>query len=879
MSRLDRLLRLVRAARDAGEDARDEELLRRCTAEGVISEAQASAIRERLLESELEGRAARAAELIGLRRIARYVVRREVARGGMGIVYEAEDPDLRRRVALKVLRDDRASDAVLKRLHREASIVAQLRHPNIVTVHEVGTARDGDRALSYIAMDYVDGRTFADVLADRAAPRAELLRILEDVARAVDHAHSRGVVHRDLKPGNVLVETGGRAVLTDFGLARAPDADKRLTLSHDVLGTPHYMSPEQVRGRTREADARADVWGLGVMLYEAVAGRRPFEGRTPAEVYESILGTDPKSLESADADIVCQKALDKDPAQRYATAAEFADDVARLRRNEPVLARRASVLHRLMRKASRHRAALALASVALAAAAVVLVQAWRAGAHASELRELAVSAAAVLDRKNELRHLRMEPEEARRRLDEAVRSVRGPEPQASYVRARGRFYLADIAGAEREIRAALALHPEFRPGWALLGIVKIEDYLRRGTGELPTIDARLRALRPVLDEAIAALDRGWPPGREEEEARRWGLAWTTEERVLTVAARAIRLHFGNDRTEEARTLLEEALRDVRAEELANLMGHCVPDADALAWHSRAVEWAPGYERARLDRALERSRRGDHDGAIQDCAMAARIDPRSWPAWVNRGNAHRAKGDFEAAVAAYTEALRIKPDVHGARLNRGAVLVALGRTDAACEDFEEILRREPNHAGAHANRGLLRAQAGDTDGAFADYAEALRLHPLDAFTLHNRAKLRDARGDAAGAIADCSEALRIEPRLADTLLLRAKAHAATGALDAAIADLDAAISLKPPSANLLQNRGLLRRLRGDAAGAVADLTEALRIEPGDAESHYQRGLAHAARGERDAAAADYREALAAAPKDWPRRAEVERLLGR
>ncbi|MBI2901433.1 MAG: serine/threonine protein kinase, partial [Planctomycetes bacterium] len=226
--------------------------------------------------------------------LGKYLLKREVARGGMGIVFEAEDPKLKRRVAVKVLKETEAGAEEVARLHREAAIAAQLRHPNIVPIHEVGMVRDdADRCTHYIAMDFVDGRTFAAVVRDPAVARGERLRMLEDVARAVAFAHSKGVVHRDLKPENVLVDTTGRVALTDFGLARSESFQTRLTASFTVMGTPAYMAPEQVKGLLPEVDARTDVYALGVMLYEALVGKPPFQADVPATLYDHILHREP----------------------------------------------------------------------------------------------------------------------------------------------------------------------------------------------------------------------------------------------------------------------------------------------------------------------------------------------------------------------------------------------------------------------------------------------------------------------------------------------------------------------------------------------------------------------------------------------------------
>jgi serine/threonine protein kinase len=270
--------------------------------------------------------------------IGKYLLLREIARGGMGVVHEAEDTTLRRRVALKILRDDNGETGGVERLKREAAIAAGLRHPGIITVHEVGSIESPpDPPLHYIAMEYVEGVTLATLLQSGVAGMAEVLRILEEVARATAYAHSKGVVHRDLKPKNVLVEKSGRVALGDFGIARADRFQTPLTQSDMVMGTPEYMAPEQVEGRTNDIGARTDVWALGVILYEILAGRTPFGGQTPVVTFQKILADAPAPLEGGDLELaaLALKCLEKRAEDRPASAGEFADVVRRVRRRNP----------------------------------------------------------------------------------------------------------------------------------------------------------------------------------------------------------------------------------------------------------------------------------------------------------------------------------------------------------------------------------------------------------------------------------------------------------------------------------------------------------------------------------------------------------------
>jgi serine/threonine-protein kinase len=252
----------------------------------------------------------------GVGAIGRFAVVREVARGGMGLVLEAIDPDSNRRVALKLIPEREAPPEFLERLRREARIAGRLDHPHIVRIHETGVARDpAGEPMHYVAMDFVEGRTLAQIQREGGTDRAALLAIFRTVVAATAYAHAQGVWHRDLKPSNVLVEAGGRVVLADFGLARDAEETRLLTPSGAMMGTACYMAPEQVLGVTRRIDARTDVWALGVMLYEILAGRLPFVAGAPGQLLESILKEDPAPLPGA-LGALSLRALTKDPPGR-----------------------------------------------------------------------------------------------------------------------------------------------------------------------------------------------------------------------------------------------------------------------------------------------------------------------------------------------------------------------------------------------------------------------------------------------------------------------------------------------------------------------------------------------------------------------------------
>ncbi len=307
-----------------------------------------------------------------------YEIVDEVARGGMGIVYRAVHRTLNREVALKVLTaGPGVSKDMVIRFKAESRAAARLHHRAIVPIFDVGV--QGDR--HYIAMEYIAGRTLDGWVRHRRPDAATVAQVLAEVADALAHAHSRGIIHRDVKPGNILIDAQDKPHITDFGLAMDVKADTRLTQSGVALGTPTYMSPEQARGDMENLDGRSDIFSLGSVCYEAIAGRPPFVGASVMDTLLRVVQDDPRRLRSRapnvppDLEAVCMKALEKEPAQRYDNAAAFASDLARVAKGEPVSARQPALWRRVRRRAKKHRAALIAGAGVMSGAAVVGV-AW-----------------------------------------------------------------------------------------------------------------------------------------------------------------------------------------------------------------------------------------------------------------------------------------------------------------------------------------------------------------------------------------------------------------------------------------------------------------------------------------------------------------------
>ncbi len=310
-----------------------------------------------------------------------------LGRGGMGVVYKARHLSLNRVVALKmVLAGEHASPESCVRFLGEAEVVAGLHHPNIVQIHEFGN----HEGLPYFTLEYLEGGTLDRRLGGTPLPAKDAARTVEVLARAVHHAHRHGVVHRDLKPGNVLYDEDGTPKVTDFGLAKRVEGGSGLTQSGNVLGTPSYMAPEQASGDNKNVGPRSDVYALGAILYECLTGRPPFKAETPVDTIMQLLDHEPPSPSRLnpncprDLETISLKCLQKEAAKRYGSAEELADDLKRYQDGEAIRARPVPARERLARWVRKRPAAAALLAVTAASLAAFLAVGWWYNLHLKE---------------------------------------------------------------------------------------------------------------------------------------------------------------------------------------------------------------------------------------------------------------------------------------------------------------------------------------------------------------------------------------------------------------------------------------------------------------------------------------------------------------
>lgn len=631
--------------------------------------------------------------------INQYRVIRQIGSGGMGVVYLAEQDKPRREVALKVIRPGLVAPGLLRRFDLEASMLGRLRHPGVAQIHEAGTYDDGSGARPFFAMEYVDGSPLPEYAEEKRLGTRERIELMARICAAVHHAHQQGVIHRDLKPGNILVDRAGCPKILDFGVAKAADPELRTvhTIAGELVGTVGYMSPEQIAGDPTQVDTRTDIHALGVILFELLTGRLPYEveGAPLASAIQRIREDAPARLGAiqpsfrGDLEVICRTAIEKDKARRYQSASGLEADLRRFLRHEPIAARPPGTLYQLSRFARRNRALVAAILVALASLVALLI----------------ATTVGVF--------------EVARQRDDAIAAMR--EANAA------NEFLGDVLSS---------LDPRERAS----PTVTLEDFLEGVAGRLearqlagqPRVEAAVRGTIGVAFRTLGSYERS----REQYET---ALALLREHdpdntvEIAGVTGGLALVHMRAGRTEQAETLLEAA----RA--LIDPPGAPIgADRKAITYRADVLQHLAQLrtEQRRLDEAEQLIRRA------LDLRRAAQPErPELLARSLNAlAVILRLKGDAEVARSAYGQALAIlradgaRPGLDLATTLNNLALLHLyqGESEHAVPLLDEALRLRrsilpadhPLIAQTLNSLGGARQLAGDPDGAADAYRHAL-----------------------------------------------------------------------------------------------------------------------------------------------------------
>ncbi len=730
--------------------------------------------------------------------IGPYVIEAEIGRGGMGVVYRGFDRALRRPVAIKMLRDlDMATGDDLRRFEREAQAIANLSHPGIVAVHAVGQ----HSGRPYIVMELVAGESLETLLRRQALSPRRVAELVHAVALALEHAHEKGVVHRDVKPGNVMVDEQGRPRLMDFGLARRATTDEAMTNTGAVVGTPAYMAPEQARGDREAQGPRTDVYGLGGLLYRALAGRPPFEAPSIQLLSVKVLNEDPPPLRKikpgvhADLETITLRCLEKEPERRYGSAREVALELGRFLANEPIEARPTGAATRFLLHARRNKkltAALAALVLSLGGSLAFAGHSLAREARRKRVHELVGTAHAEAQAK--------QLQAALDHLNEAL--ALDPSFRVAWSdRAGVRVELNDVRGGLDDLEHALALDPDDAALWRMRGSVRyahgdpkgaISDethVLERNPRDVVAFEARARARQLVSDWKGAIEDLS----RLLELAPERGDVWALRGRI--------RREVGD---------IDAAIEDF----------------------TKAIELSPKQAEGWAGRAEARRAKGDLAGYREDIVKLREINAGGGSSGmdslrlakdrharageqVTESDHHAQLGldrfkehDLAGARAELLKALELDPKNVDALMNLGAISMTQGVLTEAHEAFDKALAIDPSHPNAWAGRAAVRLGEGDPEGAVADFSRAIDLEPDQPAYWMNRAEARKRKNDLKGAEEDATKAVELDPDCATAWLSRGDTRSRRGDRAGAIKDLERFLGLAPDSPSAVDVRKLL-----------------------------------------------------------------------
>ncbi len=822
-------------------------------------------------------------------------IRREIGRGGMGRVFEAQQISLDRRVAVKTLHTESASSPhAVARFKQEASTAARLEHDGIVDVYAVGS----DDNVHWFAMELVDGAPLDAVVAHcREVPMGELrgrtllqavesarrsneesLRIdtglyeqghieavtevVARVADALEHARSRGVIHRDVKPSNILLRVDGRVVLTDFGLARE-EALPSMTRSGEFAGTPYYVAPEQAQGRREEVDHRADLFSLGVTLYEMLTLRRPFEGHNSPEVLAAIIGREPADPRryrrglSNDLVAIVMKALEKRPDNRYQSAAEFAEDLRRFARHLPVNARAWTRRLRFSRWLRREpaKAALAIALTVgvptvggLGGYLLINRETFAAGAEVAESKRLEEELTAGFVAITENFYERARESFARARL------VRPDSVEAVW----GYVHALAQTGASDEALATLDELPDLVNRSAALRRAREDCLLRLGERDRALAMERVEP-EDALGSFLEALSwRSYSIGNPNDEAARNRALRHAKHAVMAAPVARPVYHAVLARTASSAKQMDLALAT------ANAMLEIWPDLDvmwgtigyvfsfhdlerALDAFDRALKYEPGHPPTVINKAIVLRKLGRPDEAtalFEDALNGA--DPDAVPARIyDKYAGHLATvGRVDDALAAYERAWEIAPRAQFA-INHGATLMRRNRQDEACKVYARGVDAFPDHYLLLLAYGVGLYQADDLERA----VEILR------------------RACAARGEVDRSDAV-----LGSTLFRLER-------YDEASEVFERCLEWKPHHASMWFNFGNSLVWSERFEDAIAPLRRAIALEPKHAKAAITLATALSAAGHTEEAVGAFRRSIVRFPAHVRQLQEQTRRLAR
>ena len=812
----------------------------------------------------------------------RYKIESVIGEGGMGKVYKAHDSDLDRTVALKLVRQELANNPEsMQRLKQELLLASRISHKNILRIHDLGDVG----GIKFISMAYVEGRDLHDVIADGGRmPVERALNIAKQLAAALEAAHAEGVVHRDLKPRNVLVDQSDHVYVSDFGLAKSLEsaAATAMTRTGEVLGTPRYMSPEQAE--SKPVDHRSDIYSLGVILYEVVTGDAPFSGESMLQVMYQHVAQQPKNPKEKNPELpdylagIILRCLEKDPAQRYQSAREVLTDLEAAKAPAPVIVPKVRKPIRVVPWLLAGGAAV-LVALALVIAPVIRARFWPAGSGATAKQTyIAVLPFRVMGDQDALKYdaegvvdtlsaKLFQLQDIHLASPSAVDKVNQKYPLEKIARELGvkRLVVGTVQGTGDKIDVVLSLLDEKGsrlwthefPGMRQ-DLLTIQNDIYKGLAgalELKATDEELARGATRLTSDVGAYElylKGRNLVRTQRDPKTVTAAVNLYEQAISKDNRFALAYAGmadaylylysakKDSTWVDKALgaaqqgqgLNDELPEVHIA-LGSVYTITGKTAQAIAELEHAHKLAPNSDEVYRRLANTYLAAGQKDQAIDAYHKAIEVNPYFWQNYANLGIAYFNVGDNERALDAYRHVIELAPDKAGGYSGQGAIYYRQGKWNECIAAFQKAIRIQPN-ALYYSNLGVAYFYQGHYQEAAKVFEKAVELSPNDHLAVCNLADAYRQLGQRDKAIATYDQAIKlaydaykVNPRKADTLGSLALYNAKKGDLNKARDFIARARLIDKDSSELIYNEAVIDALDGKQAKALENLRTAFQ----------------------------------------------------
>ncbi len=830
-----------------------------------------------------------------------YILLEELGKGGMGVVYKAYHSELNQIVALKLLHSkSKVSEKGRSRFLREIQIMAKLKHENIVQIYDSGE----QAGQIYLTMEYIDGQPLEEKRKELTL--REKLQILEKLLGALAYAHEQNIIHRDLKLENILLTRDLTPKIADFGLAKELDEEQeKLTESGILLGTVHYMAPEQAHGNTKEIDNQTDIYAMGVCLYRLLTQKFPFEGKTINELLSHIVNREviPPSKHCSelhqDVDYVVLKALEREKEARYKNAKAFSEDIHCILEGLPIEGRKTTIQQSLKKWRRKNKKKMLLSSVSM----IVLLSLPLIGYVAKKLeaerefemhyknaksyRELAKGEKSSETTSNLLKAFHELKEALKKKYKKSVEQERwtlGKELIFKGINITEENNLVEYVSQELEHLKSIedSQKKELRVDWTnakqkqgiherrrfSYWVKKLKNsplLISREIGNDALYEIFKMSDPEVLQEIIRFLiegDKRILIQGSEPEADFYTLMVTIAGRmqnrtlipILIQPLKQVDQAFLNDNEirlpfykKKYLVCILQALSNLKANE---------KEYERL-YYNLQMKLLRSFN---FKKSLSRSYKN-----LFSSENLSSIAEEDFSKYFERALKKALLQDYSGSISDYTHAIRLNPQFVDAYINRGVIKQERGDLEGALFDFNEAIRLNPQSLSGYNNRGFIKKKRGDLEGALLDFNETIRLDPHSSNSYLNRGITKQAKGDSNGAILDYNEAIRLNPQEITAYNNRGLIKKRKGDLEGALEDYTAAIRVDSQFILAYSNRGAAKQEKGDFAGALLDFDESIRIDPQSSDSYYNRGIAKRQKKDLEGAILDFTEAIRLNPQ--------------